>query len=46
MDTERTPFLARVSEDWWAAIIGLTLAALVWLGAITHVPWPLFGFLK
>lgn len=37
---------ARLSEDWWAVIIGLGLAALVWAGVITRVPWPLFGFLR
>ena len=35
-----------LSEDWLAVIIGLGLAALVWLGVIANVPWPLFGFLK
>ena len=37
---------ASLSEDWLAVIIGLGLVALVWLGVITNVPWPLFGFLK
>jgi hypothetical protein len=36
----------RLSEDWWAVIIGLGLAALIWAGVITQVPWPLFGLLK
>ena len=35
-----------ISTDWWAVIIGLALAGLVWIGALTNVPWPLFGFLK
>ncbi len=38
--------LLNLSEDWWAVIIGLGLAFLVWIGAITSVPWPLFGLLK
>ena len=37
---------ARLSEDWWAVIIGLGLAALVWAGVITQVPWPLLGLLE
>ena len=36
----------RLSEDWLAVIIGLALVALVWLGVIGRVPWPLFGFWK
>jgi hypothetical protein len=35
-----------ISTDWWAVIIGLALAGLVWIGAIADVPWPLFGLLK
>jgi hypothetical protein len=50
----RNPTLSRIcagictgiSTDWWAVIIGLALAGLVWLGVITNVPWPLFGILK
>jgi len=38
--------LSRLGEDWLAVIIGLGLVALVWIGSITNVPWPLFGFLK
>jgi hypothetical protein len=33
----------RISEDWLAVIIGLVLVGLVWIGAITNVPWPLLG---
>lgn len=48
--TPRKPLLSRIfadiSTDWWAVIIGLTLAGLVWIGAITGVPWPLIGLLK
>jgi hypothetical protein len=42
----KTSWLSGLSEDWLALIIGLGLVALVWIGAITNVPWPLFGFLK
>ncbi len=35
-----------LGEDWIAVIIGLALTALVWIGAIKTVPWPLFGWLK
>lgn len=38
--------LAGLSEDWLAVIIGLGLVVLVWIGAITNVPWPLFGLWK
>lgn len=43
---QEKPASPRISEDWWAVIIGLGLAAMVWLGVITRVPWPLFGLLK
>jgi hypothetical protein len=44
---ERKPsWLSRLGEDWLAVIIGLGLVLLVWVDAIAHVPWPLFGFLK
>jgi hypothetical protein len=35
-----------LSEDWLALIIGLILTALVWIGVITKIPWPVFGWLK
>ncbi|MBN1919923.1 MAG: hypothetical protein JW892_01655 [Anaerolineae bacterium] len=35
-----------LGEDWLALIIGLTLTALVWIGVITKIPWPVFGWLK
>ena len=38
--------LSGLSEDWLAVIIGLGLVILVWIGAITNVPWPLFGLWK
>jgi hypothetical protein len=48
--THWKPLLSRIfagiSTDWWAVIIGLTLARLVWIGAITSVSWPLVGLLK
>ncbi|MGD2207401.1 MAG: hypothetical protein PVH17_11550 [Anaerolineae bacterium] len=43
---ERTSWVPELSEDWLAVIIGLGLVLLVWIGAISNVPWPLFGFLK
>ena len=36
----------KLSEDWLAVIIGLLLVVLVWVGGITQVPWPLFGWFK
>jgi hypothetical protein len=46
-DQQREPsWLSSLSEDWLAVVIGLGLVALVWIGAITKVPWPLFGFFK
>lgn len=35
-----------LGEDWLALIIGLALAALVWIGVIVKIPWPVFGWLK
>ncbi|MDX9956006.1 MAG: hypothetical protein RBT75_18040 [Anaerolineae bacterium] len=35
-----------LGEDWLALIIGLILTALVWVGVITKIPWPVFGWLK
>lgn len=43
---QKSSRLAGLSEDWLAVLIGLRLVVLVWIGVITHVPWPLFGFLK
>jgi hypothetical protein len=37
---------AGLSEDWLAVIIGLGLVILVWIGAITNIPWPLLGLWK
>lgn len=31
--------LSRLSEDWWAVIVGLALIALVYLGILARVPW-------
>lgn len=33
------PWWRRISEDWWAVIIGSALIALVGLGVIAGVPW-------
>lgn len=33
-----TTFL-RISEDWWAVILGFLLIALVLLGVLGPVPW-------
>ncbi len=35
-----------LGEDWLALIIGLVLAALVWIGVIVKIPWPVFGWFK
>lgn len=35
-----------LGEDWLALIIGSILTALVWIGVITKIPWPVFGWLK
>lgn len=43
---QRQSWLSRLGEDWIAVIIALGLVLLVWIGVITNVPWPLFGFLK
>jgi len=29
----------KVSEDWWAVILGFLLIALVYLGLLGQVPW-------
>lgn len=44
--TPKRKSLPPLGEDWWALIIGLVLAALVWVGLIGEVPWPVFGWLK
>jgi hypothetical protein len=52
--TPQKPLLSRIcagictgiNTDWWAVIIGLALAGLIWLGVITSVPWPLLALLK
>lgn len=40
----RTP--PRLSEDWLSVVIGLVVVLMVALGAMTRVPWPLFGWFK
>ncbi len=35
-----------LSEDRRAVIVGLGLVLLVWIGVITKVPWPVFGWWK
>jgi hypothetical protein len=35
-----------LGEDWWSVVIGLAVVALVWIGVIGSVPWPLFGWIK
>lgn len=35
-----------LGEDWLALIVGLILTALVWIGVIVKIPWPVFGWLK
>ncbi len=40
-----SPALA-LGEDWLAVIMGLILTALVWIGVIVKIPWPVFGWLK
>ncbi|GEM_PF-4718790 len=46
--TQKTKLLAQIvqNEDWLALLIGLALAALVGIGVIVRVPWPLFGLLQ
>ena len=40
---EKGSWVSRLGEDWLAVIVGLILVALIWIGLITEVPWPLFG---
>ena len=50
MDEEKTPERKSnsfsIGEDWWAVIVGLGLTALVGLGIITRVPWPISELLR
>jgi hypothetical protein len=43
---DKQSWFSRLSEDWLTVIVGLILVFLTWVGVITEVPWPLFGFLK
>ena len=43
---EKQSWFSKLGEDWLAVIIGLVLVLLTRVGAITDVPWPLFGFFK
>ncbi len=43
---EERSWFSQLGEDWLAVIVGLILVLLTWVGVITDVPWPLFGFLK
>jgi len=45
-EQKKSTWLSGLSEDWVAVIIGLGLVALVWIGVIADVPWPLFGFFE
>jgi len=29
----------KLSEDWWAVVLGMVLIAVVYLGAVKSVPW-------
>lgn len=31
--------LSRISEDWWAVMVGFALIALVYLRLLVKVPW-------
>ncbi len=34
----------KLSEDWMALIVGLVIVALVWVGILGTLPWPLIKF--
>lgn len=34
----------KLSEDWMALIVGLVIVALVWIGILGKLPWPLIKF--
>ncbi len=36
---QQKPILSRISEDWWAVIVGFALIALVYLGLLVKIPW-------
>jgi hypothetical protein len=36
----------KLSEDWWAVIIGLGMTVLVWINILGKPPWPIWGILK
>jgi hypothetical protein len=42
---QQRSLLARVSEDWWAVIVGFLILALAWAGilgkakALINIPW-------
>ncbi len=36
---ERKSWFSRISEDWWAVIVGFILIALVVMGILGSIPW-------
>jgi hypothetical protein len=36
----------KINEDWLSVIIGLAITALIWVGVLGKLPWPIIGFLK